>query len=55
MGRSLTRQLDYTNRKGFKRAVIVGERELREGCVAVRNMETAEQRTVRLEELTVHL
>ena len=55
MGRSLTRQLDYANRKGFKRAVIVGERELREGCVAVRNMETAEQRTVRLEELTVHL
>jgi len=55
MGRSLTRQLDYANRKGFKRVVIVGERELREGCVAVRDMETAEQRTVRLEELTAHL
>ena len=55
MNRSLKRQLDYANRKGFKRVVIVGERELREGCVAVRDMETAEQLTVRIEELTRHL
>ena len=55
MGRSLKRQLDYANRKGFKRVVIVGERELREGCVAVRDMETAEQRTVKIEDLTGNL
>ncbi|KON30857.1 hypothetical protein AC482_02580 [miscellaneous Crenarchaeota group-15 archaeon DG-45] len=55
MCRSLARQLDHANRKGFRWAVIVGERELREGRVAVRNMETAEQRTVRLEELAEHL
>jgi len=55
MGRSLKRQLDSANRKGIKRVVIVGERELNEGCVAVRDMETAEQQTVRLEELTGHL
>jgi len=55
MGRSLTRQLDYANRKGFKRVVIVGEKELLEGCVSVRNMETAEQQKVKLDELTDHL
>jgi len=55
MGRSLSRQLDYANRRGFKRVVIVGERELRSGSVVVRDMETAEQRTVRLEELAGHL
>ncbi len=52
MSRSLTRQLDYANRRAIKKVVIVGERELREGCVAVRDMETAEQRKVKLEELT---
>jgi len=55
MGRSLTRQLDYANRKGFKKVVIVGERELMEGCVSVRDMETAEQRTVKLDELVRNL
>jgi len=55
MGRSLTRQLDYANRKGFKKVVIVGEKELVEGCVSVRDMETAEQRTVKLDELIGYL
>jgi histidyl-tRNA synthetase len=55
MGRSLTRQLNYANRKGFKRVVIVGEKELVEGCVSVRDMETAEQQEVKLDELINHL
>ena len=55
MGRSLSRQLDYANRKGFKKVVIVGEKELVEGCVSVRDMETAEQRTVKLDELVRYL
>jgi len=55
MGRSLTRQLDYANRKGFKTAVIVGEKELAEGCVSVRNMATAKQRKVKLDDLANHL
>jgi len=49
--RKLSRQMDYANRKGFRRVVIVGESELEEGCVAVRDMETGEQRRVKLEEL----
>ncbi len=55
MGRSLTRQLDYANRKGFKTVVIVGEKELAEGCVSLRNMATSEQRKVNLEDLADHL
>lgn len=51
MDRSLSRQLDYANRRGFKIAVIVGKKELIEGCVAVRNMETAEQKKVKLVDL----
>ena len=55
MGRSLTRQLDYANRKGFKRVVIVGEKELAEGRVSVRDMATAEQWEVKLGDLADHL
>jgi len=55
MGRSLARQLDYANRKGFKKVVIVGEKELAEGRVSVRNMATAEQWEVKLGDLADHL
>jgi histidyl-tRNA synthetase len=48
LGRGIGKQLDIANKKGVKKVVIVGERELEEGCVALRDMETAEQRNVRL-------
>ena len=51
LGRNLTRQLDYANRRGFKKVVIVGERELRDGCVSVRDMGTASQQPVKIESL----
>jgi len=52
LGRGLRRQLDIANRRGVRKVVIVGERELEEGCVSVRDMETAEQKKVRLDRLT---
>lgn len=52
LGRSLTRQLDHANRKGFRRAIIVGEKELTEGSVVLRDMENSKQRKVGIEELT---
>jgi histidyl-tRNA synthetase len=55
LGRSLTRQLDYANRKGFRKAIIVGEKELSEESVVLRDMEDSKQRTVGIEELTKHL
>ena len=55
LDRGLRKQLDNANRKGFGKVVIVGERELQEGCVSVRDMETSEQRKVKLENLAEEL
>lgn len=51
LSRGMRKQLDNANTKGVSKVVIVGERELAEGCVAVRDMSTAEQKKVKLEEL----
>jgi histidyl-tRNA synthetase len=51
MERSLTNQLEYVDKKGISLAVIVGERELREGCVALRDMKEKKQVNVKLEDL----
>lgn len=50
--RGLRKQLDNANRKGYKKVVIVGERELQEGYVSVRDMATSEQLKVTISELT---
>jgi histidyl-tRNA synthetase len=55
LSRGLRKQLDNANRKGFRKVVIVGERELKEGCVSVRDMATSEQRLVKLEDLAEEL
>ncbi len=52
LGRGFSKQLDVANKKGVRKVVIVGEKELEEGCVSVRDMATAEQRMVRLDRLT---
>ena len=49
--RGMSRQLEIANRKGVNKVVIVGERELKDGCVSIRDMKTAVQRVVRLERL----
>ena len=51
LSRGMSRQLEIANRKGVNKVVIVGERELKDGCVSVRDMKTAIQRVVRLERL----
>lgn len=55
VGRSLSKQLEYANRRGFRRVVIVGERELERGGVSVRDMESGEQRFIPLEMLVDYL
>ncbi len=55
MNRSLTRQLEHADRKGFTWVVIVGERELAGGQVTLRCMKTGEQRPIGLEGLADHL
>ncbi len=51
MGRKVAKALETANRKGIAYVVIVGERELKEGAVTLRNMEKKEQRPVKIEEL----
>lgn len=55
LSRGMRKQLDNANTKGVSKVVIVGERELAEGCVAVRDMSTAEQKKVKLEELLEYI
>ncbi|MDQ7038698.1 MAG: histidine--tRNA ligase [Aquificota bacterium] len=50
-GGSLRKQLDFANRMGYRYAVIIGEDEVREGVVSLKDMETGEQVKVRPEEI----
>jgi histidyl-tRNA synthetase len=51
VGRGPSKNLDYANAMGARWSVLVGEKELAKGAVALRNMETGEQREVPLAEL----
>ena len=43
LGRRFSKQLEYANKKGVRKVVIIGERELEEGCLTIRDMKTGEQ------------
>jgi histidyl-tRNA synthetase len=51
MGRKVAKALEDANRRGTPYVVIVGERELSEGAVTLRNMEKKKQSKVKIEEL----
>jgi histidyl-tRNA synthetase len=51
MGRKLGKQFEYADKKGIPSVVIVGERELAENSVTVRDMKTGDQTKVKLDEL----
>jgi histidyl-tRNA synthetase len=53
--KSLKAQLRQANSLGVKFTVIIGEAELKSGNAILRNMETAEQQTVGIQELTNRL
>jgi len=50
LGRNLSAQLAYADAIGASFAVIIGERELKEGSVTLRNLRTGEQESVSVEE-----
>ena len=54
-GRSLKAGLKWAGKIGARAAVIVGERELAEGAVIVRDLDCGEQETVAVHRLTGHL
>ncbi|MBS7628286.1 histidine--tRNA ligase [Candidatus Bathyarchaeota archaeon] len=51
LGRSVTRALRYAEAKGFRYVMLLGEREISQGTVSLRDMERRDQRTVKIEEL----
>lgn len=54
-GRSLRRQFDLANRRSARRVVVIGERELAEGRLTVKDMTTGEQAMVEADQLAGHL
>jgi histidyl-tRNA synthetase len=51
VGRGPSKNLEFANAMGARFAVLVGEREWKEGKVAIRDMESGEQRELPLEEV----
>jgi histidyl-tRNA synthetase len=51
MGRKAAKALEDADRRKMDYAVIVGERELKEGAVVIRNLKRREQKTVKIESL----
>ena len=51
MGRKLGKQFEYADKKGILSVVIVGERELAENSVTVRDMKTGAQTKVKIDDL----
>jgi histidyl-tRNA synthetase len=54
-GKSLKAQLRQANSLGVRYAVIIGEEEVKAGTVILRDMTSAEQKTVPMNEVTGHL
>ena len=52
MGRKMQKALKYASSVNAKYAVIVGPKELEEGCVTLRDMSSGDQRNVKIEELS---
>lgn len=51
MGRSLSKNFKYASSINAKKAVIVGEKEFAEGCVSIRDMQSGEQKVVKIDEI----
>jgi histidyl-tRNA synthetase len=55
MGRSLSKSMKYANTINARRTIIVGEKEMAQGAVTLRDMTTGEQTLVKREELLAKL
>jgi histidyl-tRNA synthetase len=55
MGRNISKALSYADSVRARWAVILGERELAENCVTLRDMESGDQNTVPLSEMVQRL
>jgi histidyl-tRNA synthetase len=55
IGRSITKNMKYADSTGAKKAVIIGEDELKENRVTLRDMETGKQEKIPVKNLIKHL
>ncbi|MGB9713761.1 MAG: histidine--tRNA ligase [Candidatus Bathyarchaeales archaeon] len=55
MGRKVTKALEDADRRKMEYAIIVGEKELKEDAVVLRNLRRREQKTVKIEKLVSEL
>ncbi|MFH1648213.1 MAG: histidine--tRNA ligase [Patescibacteria group bacterium] len=51
----LDKQLKYANKMGISNVVIIGEKEIKENMITVKNMETGEQETIPFEKLSSNI
>jgi len=51
VGRGISKNLEYASKQGIKFAMIAGEDELNKKELAVKNLETGEQKTIKLDDL----
>ncbi|MEM2385757.1 MAG: His/Gly/Thr/Pro-type tRNA ligase C-terminal domain-containing protein, partial [Candidatus Bathyarchaeia archaeon] len=51
MGRKVSKALDDADRRGASHAIIVGEKELKEGAVVLRDMRKKEQTIIKIRDL----
>lgn len=51
MNRKLNKALNYANTVGIDKVIIIGEKELNEGKISIKDMKTGEQKLVELENL----
>lgn len=49
------KQLNYANKKGIPYVALIGENEMKEGIINLKNMQSGEQKSVSLEELIAKL
>jgi histidyl-tRNA synthetase len=55
MGRKMAKALEDADRRGMDYAIIIGEKELKEDAVVIRNLKKREQRTVKIEKVIENL
>jgi histidyl-tRNA synthetase len=51
MGRSLSKQFEYADKKDISYVIIIGPQELKEESVTIRNMKTGEQELVKINKI----
>ena len=55
MDRKFSKQLDYCNKKKIPYVLILGEKELKQKSIKLKNMETGKEKTIKLNELSKQL